>query len=90
VVGELNAAHHERESLPNKLPKGEARPDPRPPYPGRNKRPPDSKSDSLERFLGSGVIPPTSHGEIDSTGRKTGLAAMLAPCLLWRPGLDLF
>jgi hypothetical protein len=26
-----------------------------PPYPGRNKRPPESKSDSLERFPGSGV-----------------------------------
>ena len=35
---------------------------------------------SLERFVEPGVTPPTSRGlnQIDSTGRKTALAAMLA------------
>jgi hypothetical protein len=38
----------------------------------------ESKSDSLERFPGSGVTHLPAEGQIDCMGRKTGLALILA------------
>src|SRR5262245_57865968 len=39
-------------------------------------RPPESKSDSLVRFVGWRFLAP-AQGQIDSTGRKTALASIL-------------